>query len=120
MQQSIAAYGLIKNKNGETLFIKRAQTDTHPGIWELPGGGVNFGEDPATTAKREVMEETGIDIEIIKPVKIFTTISDDNQKQTIRIVYGCAAPEVDKVNLTNEHSAYRWILKEDVTSFYED
>src|SRR4051812_45378885 len=31
-----------------------------PGIWALPKGAVDLGEDPATTAVREVAEETGV------------------------------------------------------------
>lgn len=49
-----AAGGLVKNKKGELLFIKRL------GKWDLPKGKVESGEDIKTAAIREVEEECGI------------------------------------------------------------
>lgn len=49
-----AAGGIVQNDNKELLFIHRL------GKWDLPKGKVEKGEDPATTAVREVEEETGV------------------------------------------------------------
>jgi len=59
-----AARVLVENGNGEFLFIKR----TDNGNWGLPAGGLEEGENIVECAKREVLEETGIellDLEII-------------------------------------------------------
>lgn len=50
-----AAGGLVQSRRGDFLLIKRN------GIWDLPKGHREFGEDIETTAVREVQEETGID-----------------------------------------------------------
>jgi len=50
-----AAGGLVSNKRGDYLLIKRN------GIWDLPKGHRDEGEDIAATALREVREETGVD-----------------------------------------------------------
>jgi len=56
-----AAGGVVKNKTGKYLFIKRF------GIWDLPKGKIEKGETPKTAAVREVEEETGVtDLRIIK------------------------------------------------------
>ena len=47
---------LVQNPQGEILLVKHTYV---PG-WHLPGGGVDYGEDVETAAKREVFEETGI------------------------------------------------------------
>lgn len=118
--QRVCVYGIIKNKNGEILFIKRSENDTHPGVWELPGGGVDFGEDPKGSIKREVREETGISVEVKNPVKVFSTTSDDGNKQTIRIVYRCKPNKaLGEIILSHEHSAYKWILTKNLESFTE-
>ena len=49
-----AAGGLVRNADGQYLLILRN------GIWDLPKGKREKGEDVAQTAIREVMEETGI------------------------------------------------------------
>ncbi len=49
-----AAGGVIKNEKEETLMIFRR------GIWDLPKGKKEEGEDPEACAIREVMEETGL------------------------------------------------------------
>jgi 8-oxo-dGTP diphosphatase len=48
----------------DRVLLRRAPTDTFPGLWELPSGGVDAGEGLAAAYVREVFEETGLDAEI--------------------------------------------------------
>ena len=50
-----AAGGLVSNRRGDFLLIKRN------GLWDLPKGHQEHGEDIKVTALREVQEETGVD-----------------------------------------------------------
>lgn len=50
-----AAGGLVSNRRGDYLMINRN------GLWDLPKGHREEGEDIAVTALREVQEETGVD-----------------------------------------------------------
>ncbi len=50
-----AAGGLVENRRGDYLLIKR------DGLWDLPKGHQEAGEDIKVTALREVQEETGVD-----------------------------------------------------------
>jgi ADP-ribose pyrophosphatase YjhB (NUDIX family) len=56
-----AAYALIVHE-GKLLLLRMRQT----GKYHLPGGGINIGERMEDTLKREVQEETGIDIEVVR------------------------------------------------------
>jgi ADP-ribose pyrophosphatase len=58
---------LIINDNNETLLLKRTQkTRSEAGFWSKPGGTVEFGEKVEDAVKREIKEELGVHIELIR------------------------------------------------------
>jgi ADP-ribose pyrophosphatase len=69
-------YGVIERQNsvaiiasppdGRILFVKQYRFPTESYSWELPMGGVDDGEDPADSAKRELLEETGLEASVSK------------------------------------------------------
>lgn len=52
---------IIRNAGGKVLFGLR-KGKHGPGTWSLPGGHLEFGEEPEDTARREVLEETGLTV----------------------------------------------------------
>ncbi len=55
----VAAYAVCGD--GDRLLCCRlAPGEPSPGSWTLPGGGIDFGEDPAAAVLRELEEETGL------------------------------------------------------------
>ena len=66
--QRVSAYALIQRPAADGgVEVMLARNSVHgplPGQWSLPGGGVDFGEDPATALVREVVEETGVTCEV--------------------------------------------------------
>lgn len=68
-RQRVAAYAVVRRgapgeSDDEVLLTRNSARGPHPGIWTLPGGGVEHGEPPAIAVAREVAEETGIEVEI--------------------------------------------------------
>ena len=56
----LAAYAWSEAE-GAVLLVRVAAGYPDPGKWALPGGGLEFGEDPAEGLLREMDEETGLD-----------------------------------------------------------
>ena len=111
-KQIVGTYGFILNDNGEFLIIQRSKTDSHPGLWELPGGGSEFGEHPQDAVKREVREETGLDVEVLHPISVISHLKHDSV-QLIMLVFFCRMTDTTQtVKLSHEHIDYTWISVE--------
>lgn len=54
----VAAAVLVEQEEG--ILLVRRVNDPHQGLWTLPAGFVDAGEDPARAAERECLEETGL------------------------------------------------------------
>ena len=85
---------LITNPSGEVLLAKRHQPDNFQihDKWEFPGGGIEFGEDPEMALIREVKEETGLEIKIVRLLpKVYSNIWDWTQEnlQVLILSYQC-------------------------------
>jgi 8-oxo-dGTP diphosphatase len=104
----VAVKSFIVNKDNEILLIRRRDNDPHkPGVWEVPGGRLELGENPFEGLKRETLEEVGIDIKILNPLKIHHFTRDDGQKITM-ITFLCK-PDSNSVSISNEHTHHEWV-----------
>ena len=56
----VAAYALCRDDLGRMLLARVAPGYMGAGTWTLPGGGLDFGEDPMDAVIRELAEETGL------------------------------------------------------------
>jgi 8-oxo-dGTP diphosphatase len=57
------AAGIVVERDGEILLARRANEPAR-GLWTLPAGFVDAGEDPARAAERECLEETGLQVDV--------------------------------------------------------
>jgi 8-oxo-dGTP diphosphatase len=60
----IAAYALCTDQNGRFLLVRASARAGTPGVWSLPGGAVDHGEDPNHTVVRETAAETGLSVAV--------------------------------------------------------
>ena len=59
----LTVLGVVVKPDGRYLISKRVMTKSWaPGWWEVSGGGVMAGEDSEDAVKREILEETGLDV----------------------------------------------------------
>jgi ADP-ribose pyrophosphatase YjhB (NUDIX family) len=64
--QRFAAYAVATDRRGRVLLTRIADGYPGGGHWHLPGGGTDFGEQPAVALIRELVEETGQEGEIVE------------------------------------------------------
>jgi 8-oxo-dGTP diphosphatase len=111
----VAAKAVIMNAKGQVLILREASDEAHPtntksGRYQLAGGRLETGETFEEALRREVQEETGLDIEIGAPLLVgdWRPIIRGVPHQIIGI-FMSARTTSDNVRISDEHDAYLWI-----------
>ena len=114
-----AVKALIVNDNKFLVVHDQGTTPegTRYTYWDLPGGKPDYDEDPYETIKREVKEETDLDVELKEIVGMFWFMQAD-KKERCCTVFRCIPKgtdvSIDK-NPSDEEKfiEYRWVTKEE-------
>src|SRR5690349_7786883 len=78
------------------------------GVWYIPGGIVERGEDPAAAAIRETREETGLELEAVRLLRVWTYAPPGEAIHTVHPTFVAVAP-AREVSLSAEHTAFGWM-----------
>ena len=110
----IDAYVYITTDNGILfLLLKRAKTKMYEHLWQGVAGKIEKGEKSWETAKRELLEETGL---IPKKMFIADHVSKFYEAKDDRInlvpVFGIEV-NTKEVVLSDEHCDYKWVTIEE-------
>lgn len=73
----IAAVGVVIVEDGKILLVKRG-VEPGVGLWAVPGGRVDFGEPWREAARRETLEETGLEIDVGEIAWVGEVISEEH------------------------------------------
>lgn len=119
-QQVITACALIhQNFDGvEKVFLpRRADTKKFlPGVYEIPGGHIDFGEDIVAGLKREIKEEFGADIAVGDPFASFTYTNEVKGSHSVEVIYFATfISPTEAITLhPDDHSEYSWFAEADL------
>jgi len=69
----VVGVGAVIIRDGKALIVKRAH-EPRKGEWSLPGGRVELGETLIDATRREMREETGLDVEVGPVVEVFDRV----------------------------------------------
>jgi 8-oxo-dGTP diphosphatase len=98
---------------GKILLIKRSSKDSSgAGIWEIPGGKIDSGDEINVAIEREVLEETGLIIRLIDP-GMFVDSSMLTSGKYSGLAYitlvGLSNLSSGEVSLSEEHEGACWV-----------
>ena len=105
-----AVTAVVEDDRGRVLLIHRTDND----LWALPGGTLELGEDVPTTAVREVLEETGIEIEIVGLTGVYSDPKhiiayDDGEVRQQFAICLLARPTGGTLRGSTESNEVRWL-----------
>ncbi len=109
----VVAVGALVIDDGRLLMVKR---DREPGrgLWTVPGGHVELGEYLEQALRREVMEETGLEVEVGGLAGIFEVVGDPHF-----VIHDYAAHLATKGQepvAGEEVSEVRWVPLDEITN----
>jgi len=112
METQIAVCSVIP-KEDRILLLRRVNSDefAESGSWTLPGGRVKRCEPPDDAILREVKEETGLDVTVVKPFKIWS--GTKGAVWRVSINYLCRFMG-GTVKLSKDHDDYVWASLDDL------
>lgn len=110
---------LYKIEDGQphVFLAKRAATKKFlPGVYELPGGHVDYGEELQDGLRREIREEMGVEVVVGDVVDVFTYTNNIKKCQSVEVVYFATltSPESAITLHHEDHSEYVWVAEADV------
>lgn len=106
---------------GKVLILRESgsyQDGTNAGGFDVPGGRLKPGERFDEALKREVLEETGLEVRVGKPIAVneWRPIVRGERWQIVGIFFECHASITD-VRLSPDHDAYEWISPVDYHTY---
>lgn len=110
---TVGEYGVIVNGEGKFLILRLPLNDEfRTEMWMLPGGRLESDDQPEKGLRREVAEETGLEIEIVMPVHTARWGSEDPMKYTV--FYLCRVVDASMESISHEHAESRWISFDEI------
>lgn len=107
MAQLVVA-AIIQDENDNYLCCKRGDWKAAPGKWEFPGGKPEPGEDLQLALMREIREELGVEIKVIRQFDRSTT-------GEIELVCFVAELTGEKPAASTDHSEIAWVAESELS-----
>ena len=102
----VGVHGVIANR-GRLLVLKRSElTNYRPGAWDLPGGHLLLGESAEDGLRREIKEETSLDVTVERLLGLHNMIYEPY----MQALYACRLTVYQSLILRpDEHREARWV-----------
>lgn len=118
-ERPIIGVGGIIIHQDRVLLIRRGKEPSY-GKWSVPGGMVNLGETLKDAVKREVLEETGLEVEPLKQIEVFERVirdSDDRVQYHYVLVDFVCRYVSGEAKAGDDALETRWVIPEDISEY---
>ncbi|MEH1124435.1 NUDIX hydrolase [Micromonospora sp. CPCC 206061] len=115
----VAVTAVVRDDAGRVLLVRRSDND----YWALPGGAQDIGESTSEAVMREVLEETGIAVEVIGISGVYSdpghviAYDDGEVRQEFSICFR-ARPVGGQLRSSPESKSTAWIVPADLESLF--
>jgi 8-oxo-dGTP diphosphatase len=108
------AGAVVGRDDGRILVIRRGR-EPSKGLWSIPGGRVEVGERLAAAAAREVLEETGLTVEIVARLGRVTLPAGDDQYDVTDFA-ATVVGDPEAIVAGDDADEVRWVDREQLES----
>jgi 8-oxo-dGTP diphosphatase len=115
----IVGVGGVVIHRGRVLLIRRGN-EPLKGAWSIPGGLLELGEELAEGVRRELKEETGVDVEPLEILDVFDRIFRDGPRVRYHYVivdYACRWKR-GRLRPASDVLDARWVGREDLPEYH--
>jgi 8-oxo-dGTP diphosphatase len=120
----VAVGAIIEDDEGRILLVKhkKERGGYWQGKWICPGGGLEFGEDIKEGIKREVKEETNLEVELITPLVPFDRIVKVDEVTNLHVIYidYIASLLGGELEAGSDVGEALWVEKESVSKMWQE
>ena len=109
-RHSVSVAAVITDDHGRALLIQRR--DNHH--WEPPGGVLELGESIEDGLRREVREETGLDVEPLTLTGVYKNMT----RAIVALVFRCTATG-GQLTVNGEVTAFRWATDNQIANLMD-
>jgi 8-oxo-dGTP pyrophosphatase MutT (NUDIX family) len=98
------------------LLLRRTDkyiTERNHWAWDLPGGHLDSGETTEEAARREVLEETALEIGPL------SYVGKDSNAGKLTYFYRAEGKSTGHIELSGEHNGHKWVGKKDLKQYRE-
>lgn len=107
-------------KDGKVLLLRKSDHEMNATKinkyikLDMPGGAIQFFEKNTEGLRREIKEETGLHVNIVKPIGVYDAIKSHIHLTVITYLCTC---QTTNVSLSYEHDEYYWLTSEELENF---
>lgn len=99
---------VIRDDAGRIVLVRR-KSEPFKGVFGLPGGFVDIGETVEAGCRREVLEETGIEVGALHLVGVYSDPRRDPRGHTVSVAYMTLVPPETRPRAGSDAEAATWV-----------